>query len=129
VTLTDALGVVLRDVTVSGLALRILDAPASDDPDVESVWLRGMGGSRTGIVLERGTTAASALVRVADQVQDFLVEEQAARGASTSWPECPVHPGTHPLRPRDTKGGAAWECPRSPQIAFPIGELHRDASG
>ena len=70
-----------------------------------------------------GTPAdAEQVARLADQVQEWEIEELAAVGRSATWPECPDHPNSHPLQPglsdQDT---AVWRCPRSGRVISEVG--------
>jgi hypothetical protein len=35
---------------------------------------------------------------MADQVQEWAIEELWGAGASTNWPCCPLHPDNHPMQ-------------------------------
>jgi len=63
-------------------------------------------------------------VRLANEIQDFVVEHVLwASGRDPVWPNCPLHPDTHPLDPvEDAAVGPAWRCPKDGTIAR-IGEL------
>jgi hypothetical protein len=68
--------------------------------------------------------AAERVAALAEQIQEWEVEELAAAGRPATWPECPEHPAAHPLAPVVSADGAAtWRCPRSGQAAGAIGEL------
>jgi hypothetical protein len=60
---------------------------------------------------------------VADQVQEWAVEELWTAGQPTNWPPCPEHPGTHPLAPAVHGGAAEWMCPKSERVVSEIGRL------
>jgi hypothetical protein len=60
--------------------------------------------------------AETALVDLADQLQEFCLDEEIWGG----WPLCPVH-GTH-LYAAVRDGTAVWACPRGETVAA-IGEL------
>jgi hypothetical protein len=73
---------------------------AHDDPgpDGVSAWIQlpdGAGfhdvGSR-GIHVQVSLPPAERLADLADQLQDWEVEELAAAGRPATWPECPQHP-------------------------------------
>jgi hypothetical protein len=51
------------------------------------------------------------------------VEELAAQGRPATWPECPIHPDTHPLTPLARDATAVWCCPRTGQVVSAIGAL------
>ena len=46
--------------------------------------------------------------KTADRIQTILME---ARQEMT--PECPIHPGLHPLESSLIAGNAVWKCPNS----------------
>ena len=122
---------VLRDMRNSGAIVPRVVEEAHDDPGPGGVsaWIQppdGAGshdvGSR-GIHVQVGLPPAERLVGLADQLQDWEVEELAAAGRPATWPECPQHPGSHPLSPRVPGGQAAWCCPVSGQVISVIGAL------
>lgn len=59
----------------------------------------------------------------ADRVQDWVVECLPELGLPAVWPECPEHPGTHPLSATCPDGIPVWTCPRSSTVHARIGEL------
>ena len=80
-------------------------------------------GSR-GVWVELAASRAEQVARLAEQVQEWEVEELCAAGRSATWPECPEHPNRHPLEPVVTDAGAAiWRCPRTGLAIGPIGAL------
>jgi hypothetical protein len=76
-----------------------------------------------GIHVQVSLPAPERLADLADQLQDWEVEELAAAGRPATWPQCPQHPGSHPLAPRALGDQAAWCCPASGQIISVIGAL------
>lgn len=89
--------------------------PEHDQPEALCVLLN----RRWGIHLPYRGDDISRLTQIADQVQDWAVEERWKRGESAVWPECPAHPDSHPLRPVD----GAWHCPKSGERIAAIGGL------
>ena len=63
------------------------------------------------------------LAQLADQVQEWAVEELWNRGRSATWPECPFHPNSHPLEPAAVAGAALWRCPKTAERVAAIGAL------
>lgn len=106
---------VRRYLSSAGVHSRIMLEPATETPRYESFWLVSVSGGRTGIVIPIDVDEPARRVLLADQVQDFLHEELSALGKSTSWPECPEHPNSHPLRPQIVDGTGAWVCPKTQQ--------------
>ena len=62
------------------------------------------------------------IAAVADQVQEWAIEEYGSAGAS-NWPVCPRHPLTHPMRPTASEASAVWVCPTSGETVAVIGGL------
>jgi hypothetical protein len=114
--LRDALDVVLAELQrTSGLR------PFLEERD-GWVMLRNQDGQGQGVQL-RGEGEPDELARLADQVQEWAVEELWNRGRSTSWPECPFHPNSHPLKPAVVAGAAWWRCPKNAERVAVIGAL------
>ena len=114
-----ALEPVLDDLTaVHPSLIRLGDGPITWGVNV---WLWDGDGSGVGLSLDHGLDDVDAIVNVADQVQDFVVEALWAIGASATWPSCPLHPDTHPLRPARVADRAVWECPRTGDELSAIG--------
>jgi hypothetical protein len=97
-------------------------APAVDPwgNDVSSLWLWETGGQGTGIWLgDPDEGPPSALFRASEVVQEAAIE--ALRGA---WPECPHHPGTHPLGIDAVDGDVVWVCTAGGhRVVANVGEL------
>ncbi|GAB3812456.1 hypothetical protein [Kribbella italica] len=125
ISLADALGLVVRDLErTGGLTLRVLDEPVDNSYDYESVWMMSAAApGRTGLMAPRWFGDAERVVHVADQVQEFILEELWGLGRSATWPECAEHPGSHPLEARLTDDGPGWVCPKSGRTGARIGEL------
>jgi hypothetical protein len=99
-------GIVLTDVPVPQLGRRTSAFP--------QVWIETPHTGRSLPVMDDETEATGYL---ADLVQDDVIEE--IHGA---WPLCPRHP--HPLELHDMDTARpTWRCPKTPDIAVPIGEL------
>jgi ABC-type uncharacterized transport system ATPase subunit len=78
-----------------------------------------------GIVLQKTGVdrylPADRLADIAQQLQEWELEELAAAGRPATWPECPKHPDSHPLSPRVRDGVAVWSCPRTGRTEYAIG--------
>lgn len=85
--------------------------------------LRRPGGSGRGIFVMTHLAVAEQVASVADQVQEWAVEDLWGRGLSTSWPGCPEHPGSHPLEAVVRADRAVWVCPRSGAVVAAVGAL------
>ena len=119
--LETALDLVVRDLRrTGGITLRLLDEPVDNDPAYESLWMLSGRTARTGLLVPLDLAEPERLVHVADQVQEFVLEELGRLGLPATWPECPEHPGSHPLTPRL---GPCWVCPKSGDAIAAIGEL------
>jgi hypothetical protein len=63
------------------------------------------------------------LAHIADQIQEWAVEELWNQGRPATWPECPFHPGSHPLEPVVVASIALWRCPKTTEPVAHVGEL------
>ncbi|MCW2779614.1 MAG: hypothetical protein JWR35_63 [Marmoricola sp.] len=119
-----ALGLITEDLVAGGVPLpRIEPSTWQDWEPSESVMLFGADGSGTGVWLDLGLSQAHGLAHLADQVQDWAVEELARLGRPTNWPVCAAHPTNHPLRTLVEDGRAVWACPAGGTAPLPIGEV------
>ncbi|MHB1433828.1 MAG: hypothetical protein ACYCVZ_17160 [Streptosporangiaceae bacterium] len=67
---------------------------------------------------------AERVAQIAGRLQEWEMEELWKARRPTDWPECPDHPGTHPLDPDVNDNDVAiWRCPRSRREMSPIGQL------
>src|SRR6185437_2153555 len=99
--LAAALEPVLRDLTTTcGTSWR-LDETEWNGP--LSAWLFE-STSGLGIFVERDMSFEEQVATLAEQVQEFAIENLW----NTSWPECLVHPGTHPMDPGVVGTQAVW---------------------
>lgn len=122
-----ALDLIARDLVVGGVPLPRVEPTAWQDWDPsESVMLFAPDGSGMGVWLDLGLPAAMGLAHLADQVQEWAVEELARLGRPTNWPVCPAHPVNHPLRASVDDHRAVWACPAGDRPSSPIGGLSRD---
>lgn len=100
--LRENLEPVLRDMRSSGAIVPDILEEAHDDfgPDCVCAWIQTPGGAGSrGIRVQVSLLAPERLGDVADQLQEWEIEELAAAGRPATWPECPQHPDTHPLAP------------------------------
>jgi hypothetical protein len=121
----EALAPVLRDLETSGSVM----------PDVrdEQWWSASEGqatamihsadGSGQGIFAITSEALAERIASVADQVQEWVVEELCSLGLPTNWPRCPQHPHSHPLAAVERAGQAVWACPKTADVVCEIGQL------
>lgn len=117
-----ALAVVLHDV-VATYPLPVTTEPPDFDDHTSCVWITSDGTSKAGIWSRAELPPADRLALVASDVADWLVECLAAAGLPATWPECPLHPGSHPLDPRAAAAGAEWTCPRTGEAVAAVGSL------
>jgi hypothetical protein len=123
-SLREALDRVIPDLlATSGLTAEIRDVEWAAAPPLQTAMLHSPDGSGRGISVRSSEDPTEQLADLADQVQEWAVEELCAIGQSATWPECPEHPGSHPLSPVAVDGVAVWQCPMSHQIVAEIGHL------
>jgi hypothetical protein len=79
--------------------------------------------SSQGISVLASDSEGQRIASLADQVQDWAVEALAAAGLPATWPECPLHPASHPLLATTSVGRAIWACPRQNQRIADVGSL------
>jgi hypothetical protein len=124
ISLADALGMVVRDLDrTGGIRLEVRDDPTYRLFGYETVWMLSEHPSRTGLSAPVEMGDAERVVHVADQVQEFVLEELGRLELPATWPECSEHPGSHPLEARLEDGGPAWVCPKSGHTVAGVGEL------
>ncbi len=97
--------------------LRVEDSP---NPDWHA-YLWDSSGVSTGICLSDADSGQEAVVEAAGEVQEAAFEALWREGKSTTWPSCPLHPGTHPLQPRVVQAVASWRCPKTGDAVARIG--------
>ena len=69
-------------------------------------------------------TDAARVVSLADQMQEIVIEQLWGRGDSATWPECPDHPGGHPLKAAELDVfGPSWACPATGGPHFAVGSV------
>jgi hypothetical protein len=115
---------VLRDMTATQAVVPEIREEAHEDlgPNMVSAWIQGSDGiSGSGLRVDMALPAADRLADIAEQLQEWEVEELASAGRSATWPECPEHPNSHPLEPRVQAGAAVWVCPRNGRVEYPVG--------
>jgi hypothetical protein len=122
--LSEALALVVRDLATSRAVLpEVRDVRWSDDPGRDTAMLHSRDGSGQGVSVMASDTFPEQVASVADQVQEWAVEELCARGRPATWPECPDHPDAHPLTPLVRKRLAVWVCPKTGRLVSDIGGL------
>ena len=117
---------ILRDMHSSGAIVPDILEEAHDDlgPDCVCAWIQSPGDAGSqGIRVQVSLPAPERLADLADQLQEWEIEELAATGRPATWPQCPQHPDTHPLAPQARGDQAAWCCPASGQVISGIGAL------
>ncbi len=121
--LEQALAPVLRDLSGAGVApARIEEENWTGLEDRPSAMVRSADGSGSGIGVDRQATSAERVAAVADQIQEWAIEELWGN-APTNWPQCPQHPETHPLKATVQHKMAVWVCPVDERPAAKIGSL------
>ena len=123
VHLIRALALVLHDLEETGGPVPVVEVSDwQTHPGAESAFLRSVDQTGMGVWVDTGAPLAEQVVMVADQVQEWAVEERAMRRA-TNWPRCPEHPENHPLTAVATDETAVWTCPASGRAVCGIGQL------
>jgi hypothetical protein len=113
----------LRDIRASGAPMQeIRDEDWADSPEVASAMLWSSDGSSTGLRLELEAPEPDRVKQVADQVQEWVIEELWGQ-APTNWPPCPNHPDSHPLAASTRERRAVWVCPSDGTPFSPVGSL------
>jgi hypothetical protein len=107
---------------------QVVDEDWMNAPGMESFWLRFSDGSIAGIRVDLAATPAEQCAWIADQIQEYVIDDQLQGTDRTNWPPCPLHPRTHPLTPVAVGEQAAWTCLIA-LVEFPIGHLPGVAPG
>ena len=123
--LQEALDVLLPELRrTAGLRPIIEDRAGVNrfDEEVINVMFLNQDGHGQGIQVPEGDRPHQ-LAQVADQIQEWAIEELWNRGRPATWPECPFHPGSHPLEPVVVADTALRRCPKTAEPVAAIGEL------
>ena len=121
--LARALQIVEHDLLVASVPLpEVRDGEWSDlrAPAERDAWPSTAAG-RVWCFVHDGP--AEQLRSVADQVQEWVHEEQCRLEQPVGWPRCPGHPRTHPLSVVAMDELAWWVCPVSQWKVAPVGRL------
>lgn len=122
--LSEALAPVLSDLKTSGALMPdIRDEKWSDFEGQVTAMLYGPDGSGQGVFVMAGEPLPHRIASAADQVQEWAIEAHWHDGRPASWPECPGHPGSHPLTARLHDNRAVWACPRTGHPVCDVGQL------
>jgi hypothetical protein len=122
--LRDALDVVIPEVErTTGLVLIVVDHGYVDPLGRDWTMLLNEEGHGLGLSVNEGDSPVQRLAHLADQVQEWAVEELWRQGLPATWPECPLHPNSHPLQPAVVDDKAVWSCPKDAEVVARIGEL------
>ena len=96
-------------------------APFRDDE--VGFTLRADGEGALGIALNPAGSWGEQVEMAVSQAQDWVIELLAHNGRSPVWPECALHPGSHPLTVTVADGTAVWICPKTSDVIAPVGSL------
>jgi hypothetical protein len=122
--LAEALAPVLRDLESSGSVVPdVRDDQWSGVDGQVTAMLYSADGSGQGVSAMITEPPAQRVASVADQVQEWVLEELCSIGRPAAWPECPQHPGSHPLSAGVRGSRPAWTCPGTGRIVSEIGRL------
>jgi hypothetical protein len=125
--LRAAVAPLLRDMEASGQALPDFREEAHEDRGEDAVcaWIQEPGsGFGQGITVSLYCSPADQLCVLAEQLQDWAGDIQVDPGRRP-WPDCPDHPGSHPLMPDTRDEEAVWCCPHDGHVVAAIGMLTR----
>jgi hypothetical protein len=124
IALAEALVPVLRDLRACGAPVPdIRDSQWSDFPGQPTAMLHDTDGTGQGVSAMVTESLPQRIASVADQVQEWAVEALWRAGRPATWPECPGHPGSHPLMAAVQADRAVWICPRTGHLVNDIGRL------
>jgi hypothetical protein len=119
----EVLDRILADLRTGGAPVpRVEPSTWQDSVPAQSAELWADDGSGSGVWLDPGLPPADRVAHLADQVQEWAVEELCRQRLPTNWPRCPAHPQNHPMQARVVDGRAAWTCPAGAAGSWPIGE-------
>jgi hypothetical protein len=122
--LSEALAPVLHDLGICGAPLpEVRDNQWSDFPGQVTAMLHDVDGTAQGVFVMAAESLPERMASVADQVQEWAVEALWRAGRSASWPECPEHPSSHPLKPAVQRARGVWICPKTRHLVSDIGRL------
>jgi hypothetical protein len=122
--LAEALAPVVRDLENSGSVVpEVRDEQWDGVEGQATAMLYSPGCSGQGVWAMTGEPLPERIASVADQVQEWAVEELCSVGRPTNWPQCPEHPDAHPLSPVVSEGRAVWACPKTGNVVAEIGRL------
>jgi hypothetical protein len=124
--LSEALTPVLRDLENTGSVIpEVRDDQWEGIEGQATAALRSPDGSGQGVSVMTGESLAQRIASVADQVQEWAIEELGSLGRPTNWPQCPDHPSSHPLSAVVREGRAIWTCPVTGRLVSEVGQLGR----
>jgi hypothetical protein len=122
--LAAALEPVRRDLVANcAVVAEFREAPGDFGVDQPGVWVLEPDGTGIGISVVPGEGLTDQVAGLADQVQEWAVEALWSAGLPAVWPECPLHPDSHPLAVGVENEVAVWSCPRTDTVIVPVGEL------
>jgi hypothetical protein len=89
----------------------------------EMAMVFSIDGTGTGVYVIIDDPVPRQLAHVADQIQEWTIEELWNQGRDATWPECPEHRNSHPLDPVVVDNSAVWRCPVSLLVVADVGAL------
>ena len=123
--LRDALEPILRDIaTLRAPAPMLRDENWTNDPTTAAARAWSLDGTGTGIYVSLNAPEPERIAAIAEQVQEWIIEQQWGTSAS-NWPPCPTHPDTHPLQVRMHDDRATWTCPTDGTSFWRVGSIPR----
>lgn len=117
---TRAVGRLRADVTGTlGAGAVFIDISPGTSPEIV-IATSEVTPSVTGLYLHPGEADAQLAARLADTVQDCVMESRKHWGKP--WPRCPDPTHHHPLDASDANTGS-WICPATGRVVAEIGHL------
>ena len=118
----DALQPVLRDIRATGVPVPTVQFTRQEDKDLWLAILTASDESSHGFYIDLSLTRAQLVCSIAESTQEWVFDEMQ-RAGRTNWPQCPLHPRTHPLQAVLSKGIPQWACPSENIAISEIGQL------
>ena len=129
--LRQAAAPLLADLAASSLGLPDIRDEAHEEREAAVCgWIQGPGRTGEGIWVLLDSSPAEQIAQLAEQLQNWAADQLDDAGRPPEWPECPQHPSPpRRLDPQVREGRAAWVCPETGQIIWPVGELVMPGAG
>jgi hypothetical protein len=123
--LAGVIDLLLADTrATSPISPEVHDYTPNEGPDdTQSAMLVWPDGSIASIYITTTLEFSAGAVQVAEQFQSELILVLWSHDISSTWPDCPVHPNAHPLKPDASGAAPEWICPTDLSPVARIGGL------